>query len=69
MEEMKINIQGTLASYNPGIFIWKSDDLLFKSEKDKEGGICTQNIYNKDEDGGNDYQWIGGKKFVERNVS
>ncbi len=49
---MKINIQGTLASYNPSIFIWKSDDLLFKSEKDKEGGIYTQNIYNKDEDGG-----------------
>ena len=28
-----------------------------------------QNIYNKYRDGGNDYQWIGGKNFVERNVS
>ncbi len=30
--------------------------MLFKAEKEKEGEICAQKIYNKDGDGGNDYQ-------------
>ena len=41
----------SLAPNNPGIFIFKYEDLHIKVEKHKEDGIYTHKIYSKDIDG------------------
>ena len=46
----------SLTLNNPGIFIWKYDNLNIKAKERKKDGIYTDKIYDKNYDEGNDYQ-------------
>ena len=46
----------SLTPNNIGIFIWKYNCLNIKAKKQKECRIWTHKIYDKNGDGGNDYQ-------------
>ena len=47
---------GGLAQNNLGIFILQYGIQHIEAKEEKKGGICIQKIYDKDNDGGNDYQ-------------